>query len=62
MDYVKVAEGFACKAERVFTYEELEKALKNAIASKTPYIIDIIVDDNTDCDMGNDLAHIRHFE
>jgi tartronate-semialdehyde synthase len=61
MDYVKVAEGFACKAERVFTYGELEKALKNAIASKEPYVIDIIADDNTDCDMGNDIAHIRHF-
>jgi tartronate-semialdehyde synthase len=61
MDYVKVAEGFACKAERVFTYEELERALKNAAASKTPYVIDIIVNDNTDCDMGNDIAHIRHF-
>jgi tartronate-semialdehyde synthase len=62
IDYVKVAEGFACKAERVFTYTELEKALKNAAASKTPYVIDIIVDDHTDCDMGNDIAHIRHFE
>jgi tartronate-semialdehyde synthase len=62
MDYVKVAEGFACKAERVFTYAELEKALKNAAASKTPYVIDIVVNDNTDCDMGNDIAHIRHFE
>jgi tartronate-semialdehyde synthase len=61
LDYVKVAEGFACKAERVFTYGELERALKNAAASQTPYVIDIIVDDNTDCDMGNDIAHIRHF-
>jgi tartronate-semialdehyde synthase len=62
MDYVKIAEGFACKAERVFTYAELEKALTNAAAAKGPYVVDIIVDDNTDCDMGNDLAHIRHFE
>jgi tartronate-semialdehyde synthase len=62
MDYVKVAEGFACKAERVFNYTELDKALKNAIAARGPYVIDIIVDDNTDCDMGNDIAHIRHFE
>jgi tartronate-semialdehyde synthase len=62
MDYVKIAEGFACKAERVFTYAELDKALKNAAASKTPYVIDIICDDNTDCDMGNDIAHIRHFD
>ncbi|GHV46825.1 glyoxylate carboligase [Spirochaetia bacterium] len=62
MDYVKVAEGFACKSERVFTYAELEQALKNAAAAQGPYVIDIIVDDNTDCDMGNDIAHIRHFE
>jgi tartronate-semialdehyde synthase len=62
MDYVKIAEGFACKAERVFNYGELEKALKNANAATVPYVIDIIVDDNTDCDMGNDIAHIRHFE
>ena len=62
VDYVKVAEGFACKAERVFTYAELDEALKNAAASKVPYVIDIICNDNTDCDMGNDIAHIRHFE
>jgi tartronate-semialdehyde synthase len=62
VDYVKIAEGFACKAERVFTYAELKKALENAIASKEPYVVDIIVDDNTDCDMGNDIAHIRHFD
>jgi tartronate-semialdehyde synthase len=62
MDYVKVSEGFACKAERVFTYQELDEALKRAAAAKGPYVIDIIVNDNTDCDMGNDIAHIRHFE
>jgi tartronate-semialdehyde synthase len=62
VDYVKIAEGFACKAQRVFTYAELEAALKNAAAAAGPYVIDIIVDDNTDCDMGNDIAHIRHFE
>ncbi|AEF80918.1 thiamine pyrophosphate-binding protein [Leadbettera azotonutricia] len=61
MDYVKVAEGFACKAERVFTYPELEKALKNAIAAQGPYVIDIVVEDTTYCDMGNDIAHINHF-
>ncbi|MDR3247891.1 MAG: glyoxylate carboligase, partial [Treponema sp.] len=62
VDYVKIAEGFACKAERVFKYSELEAALGRAIAAKGPYVIDIIVNDNTDCDMGNDIAHIRHFE
>jgi tartronate-semialdehyde synthase len=62
VDYVKVAEGFACKAERAFTYAELDAALKKAAASKLPYVIDIVCDDNTDCDMGVDIAHIRHFE
>jgi tartronate-semialdehyde synthase len=62
LDYVKIAEGFACKAERVFTYTELDGALKKAATARGPYVIDIIVNDNTDCDMGNDIAHIRHFE
>jgi tartronate-semialdehyde synthase len=62
VDYVKISEGFACKAERVFKYDELDAALKRAKASKTPYVIDIIVNDNTDCDMGNDIANIRHFD
>jgi tartronate-semialdehyde synthase len=62
LDYVKIAEGFACRARRVFTYAELEAALKEAAAAEGPFVIDIIVDDNTDCDMGNDIAHIRHFE
>ena len=62
IDYVKVAKGFACRAERVFTYNELDKALKKAASSRAPYVIDIICDDNTDCDMGADIAHIRHFD
>ncbi|MDR2746792.1 MAG: glyoxylate carboligase, partial [Treponema sp.] len=62
VDYVKIAEGFACKARRVFSYAELEDALKNAAAAEGPYVIDIVVNDNTDCDMGNDIAHIRRFE
>jgi tartronate-semialdehyde synthase len=62
MDYVKVAEGFACKAERVFNYQDLDAALKRAAAARGPYVVEIIVNDNTDCDMGNDIAHIRHFE
>jgi tartronate-semialdehyde synthase len=62
VDYVKVSEGFACKAERVFNYRDLDAALKRAIAARGPYVVEIIVNDNTDCDMGNDIAHIRHFE
>jgi tartronate-semialdehyde synthase len=62
IDYVKISEGFGCKAERVFTYAELDKALQNAKASKEVYVIDIICDDNQNCDMGNDIAHITHWD
>jgi tartronate-semialdehyde synthase len=62
IDYVKVSEGFGAKAERVSSWAELEKALDRAVAAKGPYVVEILVDDHTDCDMGNDIAHIRHFE
>jgi tartronate-semialdehyde synthase len=62
IDYVKVAEGFGCRAERVFRHGDLEKALGRAAASKGPYVVEIMVNDSTDCDMGTDIAHIRHFE
>jgi tartronate-semialdehyde synthase len=62
VDYVKVAQGFGCEARRAFSYAELEGALKDAAAAAGPYVIDIIVNDTTDCDMGNDIAHIRRFD
>jgi tartronate-semialdehyde synthase len=62
IDYVKVSEGFGARAERVSSYADLEKALDRAAAAKGPYVVEILVDDNTDCDMGNDIAHIRRFE
>jgi tartronate-semialdehyde synthase len=62
IDYVKVSEGLGAKAERVAAYAELEQALERAAAAKGPYVVEILVEDNTDCDMGNDIAHIRHFQ
>jgi tartronate-semialdehyde synthase len=62
IDYVKVSEGLGAQAERVSTYAELEQALDRAAAAKGTYVVDILVEDNTDCDMGNDIAHIKHFE
>jgi tartronate-semialdehyde synthase len=61
IDYVKVSEGLGAKAERVFTYPDLEQALSRAAAAKQTYVVEMIVDDYADCDMGNDIAHIRHF-
>ncbi|MDR2483823.1 MAG: glyoxylate carboligase [Treponema sp.] len=62
IDYVKVSEGLGCTAQRVFSYEEGEKALARAAAATGTYVVEFIVDDATDCDMGNDIAHIRHFD
>nr|WP_319520848.1 thiamine pyrophosphate-binding protein [uncultured Sphaerochaeta sp.] len=62
VDYCKVSEGLGCSAERVKTYEELEDALQRAKDSTRPYVLDIIVDRQTDCNMGNDIAHIKMFE
>ena len=61
IDYCKVAEGFGCKAERVFSYDELEPAMKKAKESGQPYIVEVFVDDYQNCDMGNDIAHINRF-
>jgi tartronate-semialdehyde synthase len=62
IDYVKVSEGFGAKAERVFSYTDLEAALTRAAQAKGTYVVEMIVDDYADCDMGNDIAHIRHFD
>lgn len=61
MDYVKVAEGFACYGERVFDPEEIPAALKRAQESGKPAVIDIICDQNVDCSMGTALDNCREF-
>lgn len=43
-DFVKLAEAFGAKAERVFTADELEKAAKEAFAYNGTFIIDCAVD------------------
>jgi len=62
IDYCKVSEGFGCLSERVDSYATLDEALKRAKDAKQPYVLDIRVDRETDCNMGNDIAHIRVFE
>ena len=62
MDYVKVAEGFGCMGERVFKPEDIGKAFENAINSGKSYVIDIIVEENTDCSMGPNVGAVKEFE
>ena len=61
IDYVKVAEGFGCAAERVFKPEDIQAALKRASESDKPYVIDIITEEQTDCSMGANIAAVKEF-
>lgn len=61
VDYVMVAKGFNCDAERVFKPEDIAGAFERAKASKKPYVIDIVCEPQAHCSMGNDIAHIREF-
>ena len=62
IDYVKVAEGLGCGGERVYTPTDISKAFKSAVQSGRPYVIDIIVEEQTDCSMGTSVASVREFE
>lgn len=59
MDYVKVAEGFGCVGERVFTPFELREALERAKTAGKTYIIDAVCVKEQLCDMGNSIANIK---
>ncbi len=61
IDYVKVAEGLACYAERVFDAADIPPALGRAQASGKPSVIDIVCDPNVDCSMGGALNNVREF-
>ena len=61
MDYIKVAEGFACAAERVFKPEDIKGALERAAKSKIPYVIDIVCERTTDCSMGSAVDCVKEF-
>jgi tartronate-semialdehyde synthase len=61
IDYVKVAEGFACYGERVFDPGEIGPALKRAQASGKPAVIDIVCDPQVDCSMGTALDNCKEF-
>jgi tartronate-semialdehyde synthase len=62
IDYVKVAEGFGCLAERVEKPEDIRAALRRAADAGRPYVIDIVVERGTDCSMGPNVAAVKEFE
>lgn len=61
VDYVKVAEGFACYGERVFDPADISAALQRAVDSGKPAVIDIICDPQVDCSMGTSLDNVKEF-
>jgi tartronate-semialdehyde synthase len=61
IDYVKVAEGFACYGERVFEPDDIPAALGRAVKSGKPAVIDIVCDPNVDCSMGGSLDSVKEF-
>jgi len=42
-DYVKMCEGFAVKCERVMHKKDLQGAIERMLASKEPYVLDVMV-------------------
>ena len=46
VDYCKVAEGLGCMAIRVTDPSEVEPALKKALSSGVPTVIDVVIDED----------------
>jgi len=60
-DFVKFAEACGAAGERVEKPDQIKAALKRGVAAKTPYIIDIILERETDCSMGASIDAVREF-
>jgi tartronate-semialdehyde synthase len=59
---VKFAEACGATGERVTDPKEIKAALKRGIESGVPYVIDIIMERETDCSMGASIDAVREFE
>lgn len=61
-DFVKFAEACGAKGERVSDPNEIKAALKRGVDSGVPYVIDVILERDTDCSMGMSIDAIKEFE
>ncbi len=59
IDYIQVAQGYGCLAERVFTPEDLFAAIERAKASGRSCLIEAICVKEQLCDMGGSLDKIK---
>lgn len=61
-DFVKFAEACGAAGERVIDPKEISAAFKRGVDSGIPYVIDIILEKDTDCSMGVSIDAIREFQ
>jgi tartronate-semialdehyde synthase len=61
-DFVKFAEACGAAGERVTDPKTIKAALKRAVEAGLPYVVDIIMERETDCSMGVAIDAIREFE
>jgi len=59
---VKFAEACGSMGERVTDPDEIKAAFNRGVESGVPYIIDIILERDTDCPMGVSIDAINEFE
>jgi len=66
IDFVKFAEAFGARGERVERPEEIKPAIQRALQwmsrNQKPAILDIIVERETDASMGSSIDAVREFE
>jgi tartronate-semialdehyde synthase len=60
-DFVKFAEACGAKGERVTDPKLLKEAFRRGVASGVPYVIDVILERETDCSMGVAINAIKEF-
>jgi len=61
-DFVKFAEACGAMGERVTDPKEIKAALRRGVDAGIPYVVDIIMERETDCSMGVSIDKIREFE
>jgi tartronate-semialdehyde synthase len=60
-DFVKFAQACGAMGERVTDPKEIKAALKRAVECGVPYVVDIVMERDTDCSMGVAIDSIREF-
>jgi tartronate-semialdehyde synthase len=60
-DFVKFAQACGAMGERVTDPKEIKAALKRAVDSGMPYVVDIVMERDTDCSMGVAIDAVKEF-